>query len=131
MPSGSPSMVPSSLSRTCDQGKGFIQTTGLNSIICGETDAPGQVESTSPFSAVPATMPKLLICSAVPLLPSVPSLLRSLGRVTMEPVCHRKGTQVLPLWVGPSAVDPQKSSPFGSGVCVSACPTACPQLFTP
>ena len=92
---------------------------------------PGQVESTSPFSAVPATMPKSLISSATPLLPSVPALLRSLGSATMAPFCHRKGTQVLPLWVRPSAVDPQKSSPFGSGVSVSACPAACPRRFTP
>ena len=117
--------------RTCDQGKGFIQMTGLNSMVCGETDAPGQVESTSPFSAVPAIMPKSLIWSAAPLLPSVPALLRSLGSATMAPFCQRKGTQVLPLWVRPSAVDPQKSSPFGSGIRVSACPAACPQKFTP
>src|SRR5271166_2352066 len=131
MPSGSPSTVGSSWSRTCDQGKGFIQMTGLNSIVCGETDAPGQVESTSPFSAVPATTPKSLICNAAPLLPSVPARFRSLGSSTMAPFCHRKGTHVLPLWVRPSAVDPQMSSPFGSGVCVSACPAACPRMFTP
>src|ERR1017187_1477678 len=131
MPSGSPSTVASFWMRTCDQGNGFIQMTGLNSMVCGEMEAPAQVESTSPFSAVPATMPKSLICNAAPLLPSVPPLLRSLGRATMGPFCHRNGTQVLPLWVRPSAADPQKSSPFGSGVCVSACPAACPQMFTP
>ena len=47
--------------RTFDQGKALAQMTGLNSIVCGETVAPGQVESVSPFSAVPAIMPKSLI----------------------------------------------------------------------
>src|ERR1035438_2364704 len=103
--------------------------TGLNSMVCGETDAPGQVESTSPFSAVPVITPKSLFLSAPPLLPSLPELFRSLGSATIVPCCHRKGTQVLPLWVRPSAVDPQKSSTFGSGVPVSACPTTCPQLL--
>src|SRR5579863_7101858 len=105
--------------------------TGLNSMVWGETAAPGQVESTSAFSAVPATIPKSLTCSATPLLPSVPALLRSLGSANVTPFCHRKGTQVLPLWVRPSAADPQKSSPFGSGVSVSACPATCPRRFTP
>jgi hypothetical protein len=113
------------------QGKGFARMTGLNWIICGETDAPGQVESSSPFSAVPATMPKMLFWSATPLRPSSPALFRNLGNSTMEPSCHWKGTQVLPLWVRPSAIDPQKSSPFGSKVRVSACPTTCLQKFTP
>jgi len=124
-------MVGSSCMRTGDQGKGFIQRTDLNSMVCGETDAPGHVESASPFSAVPAAIPKSLILSAAPLLPSVPALFRSLGSATMAPFCHRKGTQVLPLWVRPSVADPQKSSSFGSGVWVSACPAACPQRFTP
>ena len=105
--------------------------TGLNSMLCAETGSPGQLESDSPFSAVPAAMPKSLICNAAPLLPSVPALLRNLGSATMEPFCEINGTQVLPLWVRKSAVDPQKSSPFGSGVCVSACPTACPRMLTP
>ena len=94
-------------------------------------DAPGQVESNSPFSAVPAAMPKSLIFNAAPLLPSLPELLRTLGSAIMVPFCHRNGAQVWPLWVRASAVDPQKSSPFGSGVLVSACPTTCPQMFTP
>ena len=58
--------------RTFDQGKALAQTTGLNSTVCGETVAPGQVESVSPFSAVPAITPKSLISSATPLLPSGP-----------------------------------------------------------
>src|SRR5271155_3277452 len=109
--------------RTSDHGNCLDQMTGLNSIFCGVMDAPGQVESTSPFSAVPTTMPKSLFLNAAPLLPSVPALFCSLGSAAMVPFCHKNGTQVLPLWVRPSAVDPQKSSPFGSGVCVSACPT--------
>src|ERR1700679_3897859 len=76
-------------------------------------------------------MPKSVTCSAMPLLPSLPSLFRSLGSAIIEARCQTNGTQVLPLCVRPSAFDPQKSSPFGSGVLVSACPTACPQMFTP
>jgi hypothetical protein len=76
-------------------------------------------------------MPKSLILKAAPLLPSAPALLRSLGSAIIEPFCHRNGTQVLPLWVRACAFDPQKSSPFGSAVVVSACPTTCPQRLAP
>src|ERR1700677_600350 len=131
MPSGSPLTVGSSWSCACDKGKGFVQMTGLNWMVWGETDAPGHVESISAFSAVPPIAPKEVLTLATPLLPSLPALLRSLGSAIIVPSCHRKGAQVLPLWVRPSAVDPQKSSPFGSGVSVSACPTACPQMLTP
>ena len=110
MPSGLPSTVGSS--RTPD----LVQMTGLNSMVCGDTDAPGQVESSSAFSAVPAAMPKSLIFIAAPLLPSLPELLRNLGSAIMVPFRQRNGAQVWPLWVRASAVDPQKSSPFLSGV---------------
>ena len=79
---------------SCTSEPDLVQMTGLNSMICGDTDAPGQVESISPFSAVPAAMPKSLIFIAAPLLPSLPELLRSLGSATMVPFCQTNGAQV-------------------------------------
>src|ERR1700753_1921657 len=76
-------------------------------------------------------MPKSLILRATPLLPSAPALLRSLGSGVIQPFCQRNGSQVLPLGVRACAFDPQKSSPFGSAVVVSACPTTCPQRLAP
>src|ERR1039457_1402125 len=102
LPSGSPGCVGSS------RGYPFCQTTGLNCSFCGLPD--GHFASGASFSATPATTPEPLIRLAQPLLP------RSVGSALMTPFCHRNGTQVVPEDERPSALKPQKSSPFGSGL---------------
>ena len=90
--------------------------TGLNCSFWGA----GQAESSLVFSANPATVPCLLIMLASPLLPP------SVGSGIVTAYCHTKGRHVVPLDGSPSALKPQKSSPFGSLVEVSAIPTAWP-----
>src|SRR5580700_8511985 len=53
----------------------------------------------------------------------------SSGYIT--PSCQTNGTHVAPTVGFPIALKPQKSSACGSGVEVSACPTAWPHAFTP
>ena len=57
--------------------------------------------------------------------------LRSVGSGVITPYCQRKGRQVVPVEGSPRALKPQKSSPFGSKVEVSAAPTAWPLSLTP
>src|SRR5450759_5268661 len=94
----------------------FSQITGLNW-------STGQPWSCVLFSANPATWPRLLIMLATPLAPP------SVGSLTITPFCHRKGRHAAPEVGSPSALKPQKSSPFGSEV--SASPTAWPLTLTP
>src|SRR5579871_5718202 len=79
----------------------------------------GQVESTAPFSAYPATCPRLLMALACPLTPP------TVGRALMTPLRQRNGRQVR--WVP----KPQRSSPLGSGTDVSDIPTASPGSLMP
>src|SRR5271157_2247344 len=74
----------------------------------------GQVESTTPFSAYPATCPLLLMALACPLFPP------TVGRALMTPFCPRNGRHVR------CVPKPQTSSPLGSGPDVSDIPTASP-----
>src|ERR1022692_765484 len=86
-----------------------VQMTGLNCRTWGE----GQFGSGMLFSAHPPASPRSLISSAWPLLP--PSV--SSGVIT--PFCQRKPrqTRLVP--------KPQKSSPLGSDIEVSARPAPC------
>src|ERR1019366_1211808 len=77
------------------------------------------------FSANPATAPRMLIWLAVPLWPP------SVGSAVIVPCCHRNGRHVVPEEGSPSALKPQKSSPFGSKADVSASPTAWPIPLAP
>src|SRR5215469_14224280 len=79
----------------------------------------GQVESTAPFSAYPATCPRLLMALACPLFPP------TVGRALMTPFCQRNGRHVR------CVPKPQTSSPFGSGTDVSDIPTASPGSLIP
>src|SRR5215468_3713570 len=86
----------------------------MTGLISSRTGGDGQVGSGVVFSTSPATWPLLLIPIANPLLPP------SVGSGTMTPSCQRNGRHIrlVPL--------PQKSSPNGSGVEVSAEPTTSP-----
>src|ERR1039457_6210056 len=94
--------------------------TGLNWSTCGAVQ-PGSGVS---FSASPAISPYLLIWLTAPLFPP------SVGSAVIAPFCHKNGRHELPAEGSPMALKPQKSSPFGSKVDVSASPAAWPAPST-
>src|SRR5215469_237174 len=104
-PSGSPANVGSSWTLL------FLQMTVL---ICKTWGFPviegSQVGSGDAISANPATWPRLLTSVAMPLLPP------NVGSGVITPFCQRNGRHIRPV------PKPQKSSPNGSGVEVSAPP---------
>src|SRR5215831_9526078 len=104
-PSGSPPNVGSSWTLP------FLQMTGL---ICKTWGSPviegSQVGSGAAISACPATSPLLLTPVAWPLLPP------NVGSGVITPFCQRNGRHIR------GVPKPQKSSPNGSGVEVSALP---------
>src|ERR1700730_17096279 len=92
-----------------------FQTTGLPS---SSTWTPEQSGTRVLFSANPATSPRPFIATAWPLLPP------SVGRALITPSCQMKGRHMR------CVPKPQASSPFGSGVEVSAAPTTTPRSLT-
>src|SRR5580698_4870477 len=95
----------------------FVHITGRSTRLL--VMPAGQVESTAPFSAYPATCPKLLTALACPLFPP------TVGRAYMWPFFQKNGRHVR------CVPKPQRSSPFGSGTDVSDIPTASPGSLIP
>src|ERR1700722_1125659 len=87
----------------------FVHITGRSTRLF--VTPAGQVESTTPFSAYPATCPKLLTALACPLFPP------SVGRACITPFFQKKGRHIA------CVPKPQRSSPFGSVADVSDIPT--------
>src|SRR5690242_14200864 len=112
-----PSGSPGNVGNCCTPP--MRQMTGLN----WNTLGGGQVGSGAPVSATPPTSPRLLTKFAEPLLPP------SNSSWDITPLCHRKGTQLLPLVASPRALKPQKSSLCGSGLELSTTPATTPRLL--
>src|SRR5580700_7714450 len=79
----------------------------------------GHPESTTPFSAYPATCPRLLMALACPLFPP------TVERAFMRPFAQKNGRHVR------CVPKPQRSSPFGSKTDVSDIPTESPRSLIP